>query len=216
MSPLTLETAHAWYSDTDPVHDFAHIERVYHMATRLAHAEGADLEIVQTAALLHDAEGSAPGSDNTAGRATHHLSSAEFARTILEKEGWPLDRLEAVLHCIRAHRFRAGREEPQTLEAKVLFDADKLDVLGAVGVARTIAYAVLDGQPVYAPVSGQFMETGKELPGEPHSSYHEFIFKLRKVKDRLFTASAREVAESRHEYLDLYYKRLIAEMNAEA
>lgn len=216
MNSLTLEQAHAWYSDTDPVHDFAHIERVYHMATRLALAEGADLEIVQTAALLHDAEGSAPGSDNSSGRANHHLSSAEFARVILEKEGWPQDRLDAVLHCIRAHRFRAGREEPQTIEAKVLFDADKLDVLGAVGVARTIAYAVLDGQPVYAPVSEQFVRTGEKQPGEPHSSYHEFIFKLRNVKDRLYTSSAREVADSRHAYLDDYYKRLIAEMNAEA
>ncbi len=80
---LTLETARSWYSDADPVHDFSHIERVYHMATRLALAENADLEIVQVAALLHDAEGSAPGEGNTAGRATHHLSSAEFARQIL-------------------------------------------------------------------------------------------------------------------------------------
>jgi uncharacterized protein len=216
MNSITLQTAHAWYSDTDPVHDFAHIERVYHMATRLALAEGADLEIVQTAALLHDAEGSAPGSDNTASRANHHLSSADFARAILEKESWPQDRLEAVLHCIRAHRFRSGREEPQTLEAKVLFDADKLDVLGAVGVARTIAYAVLDGQPVYAPVSDRFVRTGQKEPGEPHSSYHEFIFKLRKVKSRLYTTSAKKVARSRHQYLERYYKRLISEMNAEA
>jgi len=119
------------------------------------------------------------------------------------------------VHCIRAHRFRRGREEPDTMEAKVLFDADKLDVLGAIGVARTIAYAVLDGQPVYAPVSELFLKTGVKQEGEPHSSYHEYIFKLRKVKNRLYTKSAKKIAAIRHRYLAGYYKRLIAEMNAE-
>lgn len=214
MKELSLKTARAWYSDSDPVHDFAHIERVYQMATRLALAEGADLEIVQSAALLHDAEGSAPGQEN-GNRATHHLSSAEFARQILSDAGWKNERIEAVLHCIRAHRFRSGREEPGTIEAKVLFDADKLDVLGAIGVARTIAYAVLDGQPVFAPVSEQFLKTGVKEAGEPHSSYHEYIFKLRKVKNRLYTKSAKKIAVLRHRYLAGYYKRLIAEMNAD-
>lgn len=213
---ITLQTASAWYSNSDPVHDFAHIQRVYHMATRLATMENADLEIVQAAALLHDAEGSAPGEHNANGRSTHHLSSADFARQILENAGWKNDRIEAVLHCIRAHRFRSGMEEPATIEAKVIFDADKLDVLGAIGAARTIAYAVLDGQPVYAEVSKQFIESGKKEPGEPHSSYHEYIFKLRKVKRRLYTPSARKIALSRDRYLTNFYKRLIKEMHAEA
>jgi uncharacterized protein len=212
---LNLETARAWYSDADPVHDFSHIQRVYNMATRIALAEHADLEIVQVAALLHDAEGSAPGEHNTAGRASHHLSSAEFARQILEQQGWPEDRIEAVLHCIRAHRFRSGREEPKTIEAKVLFDADKLDVLGAVGVARTVAYAALDGQPFLAPVSDQFIQTGQKLDGEPHSSYHEFIFKLRKVKSRMFTQTGKKLALNRHRYLANYYKRLQREYAGE-
>lgn len=214
MKELSLQTARKWYSNSDPVHDFAHIERVYRMATRLAQAEGADLEIVQTAALLHDAEGSAPGQEN-GNRATHHLNSAEFARQILEDAGWESERIEAVLHCIRAHRFRSGREEPSTLEAKVLFDADKLDVLGAIGVARTIAYAVLDKQPVYAPPSVQFVKTGMKEQGEPHSSYHEYLYKLRNVKNRLYTQSAKKIAAIRHRYLAGYYKRLISEMNAE-
>jgi uncharacterized protein len=212
---LTLETARAWYNDADPVHDFSHIERVYHMATRLAKAEGANLDIVQAAALLHDAEGSAPGEDNHSGRANHHLSSAEFARQILLQANWPEDRIEAVQHCIRAHRFRSGREEPKTIEAKVLFDADKLDVLGAIGAARTIAYAVLDGQPVFAEVSEQFRKTGEKLPGEPHSSYHEYIFKLRNVKSRMFTETGKKIARSRHQYLANFYKRLQKEYKGE-
>lgn len=209
---LTLETARQWYPQTDPVHGFDHIERVYHMAQRLAHAEGADMEIVLAAALLHDIEGSHPAGEE---RANHHHQSADIAAGILRSEGWPEERIAAVQHCIRAHRYRDNREPPATVEAKVLFDADKLDVLGAVGVARTIGYAVQDGQPVYAPPSAHFLATGEKEPGEPHSAYHEHLFKLSKIKDRLYTATARGIAAERHDYLDNYFKRLIAEMSGE-
>lgn len=212
---LHLETARNWYSDADPVHDFSHIQRVYRMATRIAIAEGADLEIVQAAALLHDVEGSAPGQDRAAERASHHLNSAEFARQILKEEGWEGTRIEAVLHCIRAHRFRSSGEKPETLEAKVLFDADKLDVLGAVGAARTVAYAALDGKPFLSPVSEQFLQTGVEAEGELHSSYHEYLFKLRKVKSGLFTQTGKKIARDRDRYLTNFYKRLLREYQGE-
>jgi uncharacterized protein len=178
------------------------------MAERLALAEGADLEIVRAAALLHDAEGTTPGGSE---RATHHHSSAEFAAEVLAAEGWPVGRIAAVQHCIRAHRFRDDREPPATLEARVLFDADKLDVLGAIGACRTAAYAALDGQPFFAPPSDHFIATGEKEPGEPHSAYHEFLFKLRKIKARLFTPSARALAEERHAYLAQFFDRLIDE-----
>ncbi|MDI6769422.1 MAG: hypothetical protein QMD04_07075, partial [Anaerolineales bacterium] len=88
-----------------------------------------------------------------------------------------------------------------------------LDVLGALGVARVIAYATLAGQPWYAEPSEQFKETGKEEPGEPHSSYHEHLFKLCKVRDRMFTVTARVIADERLRYLDEYFTRLIDEWN---
>ena len=209
----TLEQARQWYPDQDPVHGWDHILRVYHMAERLAIAEGADLEIVHAAALLHDSKGSDP---NSGERLSHHEASAIFAATVLKEEGWEEERIVAVQQCIRGHRYRGGQEnQPQTIEAMVIFDADKLDVLGAIGVARTIGYAVQDGQPIYAEPSRQFLETGVKVEGEPHSSYHEFLFKLRKVKSRLFTASAREIAESRHQYLTGFYEQLKAEIAAE-
>ena len=210
----SIEQARAWYSQADPVHDFEHVLRVYHMAERLAQAEGADLEIVRAAALLHDAQGSAPGG-SAAERANHHHTSADFAATILKTEGWPEERIAAVLHCIRAHRFRDPSEPPQSLEARVLFDADKLDVVGAIGAVRTIIYAVLDGKPVYSQPSDQFRRTGQEEPGELHSSYHEFLFKLSKIKDRLFTPTARSLAAARHAYLVDFFEELRAEMNGE-
>ncbi len=210
----SIEQAHAWYSQADPVHDLDHVLRVYHMAERLAQAEGGDLEIVRAAALLHDAQGSAPGGEAPE-RANHHRASADFAASVLQTEGWPQERIAAVQHCIRAHRFRDPSEPPQSLEAKILFDADKLDVIGAIGAVRTILYAVLDGKPVYSQPSDQFRQTGQMEAGELHSAYHEFLFKLVNIKGRLFTPTARALAEARHAYLVGFFEELRAEMNAE-
>jgi uncharacterized protein len=211
---LTIETARSWYPTSDPVHGFDHVLRVYRMAERLAQAEGADLEIVRAAALLHEPDGSAT-QGGEAGRLSHQHASAEFARQVLTAEGWPEQRIAAVQHCIRAHRFRDDSEQPQTLEARVLFDADKLDAIGAIGVARAIAYAALAGQPAYAEPSVSFLETGQREPAEPHSSYHEYLFKLSKLSRRLYTPSARRLAAGRHRYMTRFYARLAAELQGE-
>ena len=206
----TLDQAREWYKDTDAVHNFSHIERVYHVAERLALAEGADLDIVHAAALLHDTEGTTPGSDV---RLDHHLRSAEFARSILQAEGWSQARIQAVQHCIRAHRYRDDREPPQTIEAKCLFDADKLDVLGAIGAVRVTVYAALAGTPFYAEPSAQFLATGVEQAGEPHSAYHEYLFKLRNVEKRLYTPTAKALARERSRFLEEFFVRLKAEID---
>lgn len=210
----TIESARTWYPEVDPVHGFDHILRVYRMVEKLATAEGADLEIVQAAALLHDAQGSQT-SGGEEGRLDHHQASAEFAHQILAAEGWSVDRIAAVQHCILAHRFRDNSNIPQTLEAKILFDADKLDVIGAVGVARTIAYDVVVNQPIYAEPSTRFLESGQKEPGEPHSSYHEYLFKLRLIKDRLYTKTAQAIAEQRHHFMVQFFDRLVGEERGE-
>jgi uncharacterized protein len=161
---------------------------------------------------LHDAEGTAPGGE---ARLEHHLRSASFAGEILKAEGWPVERIAAVQHCVRAHRFRDDREPPATIEAKCLFDADKLDVLGAIGAVRVALYTALAGTPLFAVPSQQFIETGKEIPGEQHSAYHEYLFKLRNVEKRLFTDTARKLAHERTQYLKEFFNQLIAEINGE-
>lgn len=207
----TVDQARAWYPQYDPVHGFDHILRVLHLAEQLAEAEGADAEIVRAATLLHDASGAETGGEK---RAEHQHHSASFAEQILKAEGWAPERIAAVQHCIRAHRFR-GNEQPQTLEAKVLFDADKLDVIGAFGVARTLAYDVVMNWPFFAEPSDQFMHTGKKEADETHSSYHEYIFKLSKIKDRLHTTTARRLAEERQKFLNNYFEQLAAEARGE-
>lgn len=238
---ITVETARQWYPASDPVHGFDHVLRVYYLAERLAQIEGADLEIVRAAALLHDIESGKwrveSGQESVVSdqwsvdsgqhsisnqqsainnsRLTHHLSSAEIAAEVLRAEGWPDERVAAVQHCIRSHRFRDRQEPPATLEARVLFDADKLDAIGAVGVARAIGYAIQAGQPAYARPSAQFLETGELEPGEPHSAYHEYLFKLRRIKDRMLTASGRKLAEERHQVMAEFFERLDQEMGRE-
>lgn len=200
----TIAQARQWYAQADPVHDFAHVLRVYAMAERLGQAEGGELEILRAAALLHDASGAAPHDDD--GRASHHYASADFAREVLTAEGWPTHRIEQVLHCIRAHRFRDRREPPQTLEAKIIFDCDKLDVIGAIGVLRTAAYAALAGQPLTAAVSEKFRSTGQPEPGEPHTPHHEYLFKLSQVQ--FYTHTARAIASERGQFMAKFFERL--------
>jgi uncharacterized protein len=211
----SIDQASLWYSHSDPVHGFDHILRVYNMAERLAWMEGADVEVVRAAALLHDAEGSATSSGE-AGRSAHQHASADFARQVLQEESWPPGRIAAVQHCIRAHRFRDDSEPPQSLEAKVLFDADKLDAIGAIGVARAVAYAALNGLPAYLAPSEQFLATGELAPGETHSAYHEYLFKLRKLKERMLTPSGLAIAAERHELIRVFFERLALEMVGEA
>lgn len=211
----TFEQASAWYPSGDPVHGLEHIQRVYHMAERIAREEGADIEIVRAAALLHDLDSSVAISTSQDHRQQHQLSSAGLAGQILQAEGWSQERIEAVQHCIRAHRFRQQNDPPQTLEAKVLYDADKLDAIGATGFARAVAYAMQAKQPFYARPSAQFSATGQLEPGEPHSAFHEYIFKLRKIEERLYTPTARRLAQSRSRVMRTAFEGLAAEMEGD-
>jgi uncharacterized protein len=205
---ISAEEARTWYEEDDPVHGLDHVLRVLGLALKLGEELGADLEILKTAALLHDAQGAHPGEGED--RLSHEQASALFAAEVLKEKGWDESSIHDVQHCIRTHRFR-GSERPQSLEAQILFDADKLDVMGAFGAARTIGYAMQAGQPIYSPVSDQFLETGEPQAGESHSAYHEYIFKLRVVRDRLYTEPARRMAEERQVILETFFEGLAAE-----
>ena len=202
----TIEQAREWYPAEDPVHGFDHVLRVMRSAEEIGEEMGADLELLRAAALLHDAAGADPREN----RAEHENSSADFASEILKKEGWSQDRIEAVVECILSHRYR-GKQKPETLEAQILFDADKLDVVGAFGVARTLGYAMQADQPMFAEPSEKFLASGEAEPGEPHSAYHEYLFKLRNVKDRLHTDPARRLAAEREKVLVSFFDQLAAE-----
>jgi len=208
---LSLEQARTLYTAADSVHDFDHILRVLNLAERIALAEQADVAIVRTATLLHDwgrAEAEAERRD-------HAAEAAERARAFLQgaDPAW----VEAVVHAIAAHRFR-NLPDPQTLEAQVLFDADKLDAIGAIGVARAYAYGGAHQQRLWAPVEAVDVARWQAEGDDPdrHTPVHEFLVKLSRLKERLYTRTGKAIAEERHQYMAEFFRRLDAEVRGEA
>jgi uncharacterized protein len=196
---LTIDQARALYDAAgDSTHDFDHVLRVYRLAERIGQTEAADMAVLRTATLLHDIA----RADQDAGHVTEHaIEGARRARQILAEQ--PPEYIEAVAHAIEAHRFRVERP-PQTLEAKILYDADKLDAIGAVGIARAFAYGAHRGQRLWAPPEAN-----------EHTAMKEFAVKLSKVKNTLFTQTAHTIAEERHAFMTEFFKRMAAEVAGE-
>jgi uncharacterized protein len=174
----------------EAAHDFDHALRVLTTAERIARAEGADVGIVRAAALLHDIgreQERREGGD-------HALIGAARARELLAD--WPSPAVDAVCHAIACHRFRVQRP-PSTVEARVVHDADKLDAIGAIGVARAFAYGGAHGRRLWA-------EDGS---GE-HTSRQEFRVKLVRIRERLLTDEARRIAGERHSFMVQFFDRM--------
>lgn len=199
---IGIEEARQYYTDSDAAHDFDHVLRVLALAERIGQADGAAMEIVRTATLLHDV---ARAEEERTG-ACHARVGAERARQILA--GHPADKVEAVAQAIASHRFR-DEVVPQTLEAKVLYDADKLDAIGAIGIARAYALAGKRGQRLWA---GTPADSLAESQSTDYTPVHEFIFKLSQLKEALFTATARQIAKERHRYMVEFFTRLEEEV----
>mgnify|MGYP000005726094 CR=1 FL=1 len=164
-------------------HDRGHVERVVRLARYIAQREGADLEVVTVAAKLHDMARDGPD---------HARRGAEIARGVLRSQGYEGEFIERVAHCIEAHSFSGG-VEPRTLEARVLSDADKLDAMGAIGVARAFLY------------SGK---VGRSL----EDTLRHFEEKLLGLYDLLYTEAARELGHERHKFIVEFYQRLRKEL----
>ncbi len=214
---ISVELARRLYERSGSGHDFDHVLRVTALAERIALAENADLAIVRTAALLHDA-------GESAGRTDHHLRGAAMARELLRDQ--PPAFVEAVAHCIEAHRYRA-EPAPRTLEAQVLSDADKLDAIGAIGIGRAFAYSGARGTPLWRVAWREIAEAAgastldvvqavREPLGGAYTPAHEFVYKLRRIPARLFTATARAIAAERETFMEAFFTRLDSEAAGEA
>ena len=207
---LAIDQAKTYYQGAESAHDFDHVLRVLALAERLARAEGADLELVRAAALLHDMT----RAEEDAGRGGDHAQTAAArAREILRARGIAPERADAVAHAIAAHRFR-GTTAPQTLEAKILFDADKLDSIGAIGVARAYAVSGALNQRLWSEIAPNAVATRKQH-NSSHTAAAEFVVKLSKVRERIFTATARQIAEERHAFMAEFFARLEREVKGE-
>ncbi len=197
------------YNGARGSHDWEHTLRVVRLCRHIGPLETADMPVLLSAAFLHDI---GRGHQDKARGALCH---AEKGKTLAEPfvMGLPFseDRKMNILHCISAHRFR-GKNAPDTLEARVLFDADKLDAIGAVGVARAYLFAGEVGACLHNPD----IRIEDTTPySKDDTGYREFRVKLCKIKERMLTETGRRMAEDRHNFMEHFFIRFIQEVNGE-
>jgi uncharacterized protein len=190
-------------------HHWDHTERVYRLCMRLGESEGADLEVLAIAAYLHDAGRSAE--DESKGTICHAAKGAEIARALLAIYPLSEEKKKNVVHCIASHRFR-GHHRPETMEARILYDADKLDSIGAVGIGRAFLFAGEVGAKLHNPE----VDLRATLPyTEEDTAYREFRLKLSRIKDRMLTAEGKRIAEDRHAFMEGFFERFRQEYEGE-
>lgn len=203
-STLEAEARHAT-SGAGPGHDFAHVLRVVENAWVIALAEGADLETVRAAALLHELFNYPKDHPDS------HRSGdvcAERADALLERVGFDPDKRRVAVSAIRDHAF-SKRVSPESLEARVLQDADRLDAIGAIGVARWAATCADMKRPFYHPEDPFCRE---HVVDDKRWGLDHFYRKLLRIPETLHTRTARRMAERRVAFLRRFLEELADEM----
>ena len=197
--------AHAFFREARGSHGWDHVQRVLHLCERIGPEERCDMTVLRVAALLHDIGRNQ--SDTLNGSMCHAALGADMAREVLVNAGADAELTDAVVHCVASHRFRGGAN-PESLEAKVLFDADKLDGIGAVGIGRAFQFAGEVGARLHDP---NVDINATQAYGEDDTAYREYLVKLRHVKERMLTRSGQKLAEERSEFMEGFFRRLNAE-----
>lgn len=182
------------FSGEETGHDYYHIERVVKVAKKLAEEENADVFMVELAAWLHDL-GDYKLNDGV-------NRSAELISGFLLLENVEAEIIHKVIEIVSQVSFSKGNK-PTSLEAMIVQDADRLDALGAIGIARCFAYGGKRGNEIYNP----------EHPEE--TSIQHFYDKLLKLKDMMNTSAAKKIAEERHQFLENFLQQFYAEWKVE-
>ena len=191
-------------SDTSG-HDWSHIERVVNTTKTIAKAEGADLFICEAAALLHDVI-----DDKIIQDPADALK--ELKKILTSIEVTP-EKIEAIVSIITRMSFKNHQENQElSLEGKVVQDADRLDAIGAIGIARVMCYSGSTGRPIHKPeMKPRENLTPEEYRNGESTAIMHFYEKLLKLKDLMNTKYGNELAKGRHEFLELYLKQFYAE-----
>jgi uncharacterized protein len=211
------EIADSYYPKGDWAHGRSHIERVLRTAVEIGKREGADLEIIELSAILHDIFANEEKHSGVEGF-RHEVEASKEARKILRTLGLADRIVDAVCHCIESHRKRTGRIQPQTVEAKCLFDADKLDCIGAIGVVRSAFMSLEHGQEFYKEEDIEAYKRRNVRPDSTiidfaqHSSNLEYELSLKEVAKRMYTETGRRLAKERSAFMDEFYSRLGKEL----
>ncbi len=191
-------------------HGIDHADRVAATAIHIGKAMNGRLDIISGAAILHDI--GRKDESASKGEICHAVRGAELARPILLDHGFKRDDIDKICHCIATHRFR-GTNLPLSLEAKILFDADKLDSIGAVGIGRAFLFA---GQ-IGAKLHNHEINIHATAPySSEDTAYREFRLKLCKVRERMLTPIGQQLADDRHQFMKVFFNRLEIEINGGA
>jgi uncharacterized protein len=197
--------AEACFDGASGSHDWEHTLRVFRLCEIMGPAENADMDVLRVAAYLHDIGRAFQDASN--GAVCHAEKGAEMAGPLVEKLPLTDSQKQNIIHCIRSHRFR-NQHQPETIEAKILFDADKLDAIGAIGVARAFLFAGEIGARLHnLDISA---EDAKPY-SENDTGYREFKIKLCKIKDRMLTAAGQKLASDRHAFMNDFFNRFLEE-----
>ncbi len=202
--------AKKYFVDASGCHDWTHVERVRSLAKRIGRAEGADMFVVEAAALLHDI--AKTEEMRAKGGFCHAEEGAKRARTILERLGVGPETVDHIVACIGTHRKRKGAE-PESPEAKILFDADKLDSLGAVGVARDFFFAGTIGKKLYSGREAEHVHDGVDHSyTEDDTALLEYELHLKHLKDRMLTKTGKTIAKERSAYMKEFFRQFWKEV----
>lgn len=192
----------------DSAHDKEHIYRVLNNALAIAKTEsGVDYDVLIAACLLHDVGRPEQFADPSK---CHALVGSEKAYAFLINNGFSEEFAEKVRLCIRTHRYRRA-DPPQSIEAKILFDADKLEVTGAIGIARTLVYKGIVSEPLYTVRADGSISNGVN-DAEP-SFFQEYKYKLEGIYGGFLTADGAKRAKERQQAAVDFYNRMYEEVN---
>jgi uncharacterized protein len=189
----------------DGAHDLAHLQRVWHNVRTLYEEEGGDLEVLLAAVLLHDC---VAVEKNSPLRSQASRLAAEKASSVLAELNWLSDKIASVAHAIEAHSFSANIT-PLTLEAKIVQDADRLDSLGMLGVARTFYIAGRMGSALYDPRDPQAKHRDYD---DKRFCLDHFQTKLLHLADGFQTVAGQRLAQIRHERLKGFMEQFMEEI----
>ncbi|HEU0051391.1 MAG TPA: HD domain-containing protein [Patescibacteria group bacterium] len=188
-------------------HDWWHVYRVWKMAKHISEKEQVDLMIVELAALLHDiADWKFHNGDDTVG--------PRIAGEMLEKHGVAKEIIASIRQIIQEGSFKGAgvKTVPSTLEGKVVQDADRLDAIGAIGIARTFAYGGHTNRTMYDPATKPVMhQTKEEYAKNSSPTINHFYEKLLLLKDLMNTETAKKITEGRHAFMEAYLDRFYKE-----
>lgn len=203
INKLELE-AKKYFIGASGCHDWTHVERVKTLALKIGKQEKAQLDVLEIASLLHDI--GRKKEMKKKGSFCHAEQGAKLSKKILRKYKIDEEKAENIVHCVITHRYR-NSHKPETIEAKIIYDADKLDSLGAVGISRIFLFAGHSGSNIL--YTGNEKKLAKEEKSYSYtkedSAFLEYEVKLKHIYKKMFTRTGKKMALKRHEFMKKYF-----------